>query len=150
MSMPPPIPAQALSHSPHPPSPSPDAPLYSGHGVTVFRGRIQTATGTYDVRSVDGIEVVRATVPLATVATDVAVAVSIGAVAWLLFGANSGLGFFVGALVASRAGWWWAEQKYVAAVFLRGARVELATGNQATLRQLTSAVLAAAGGAAAR
>ena len=148
--MPPPIPAQALSHSPHPPSPSPDAPLYSALGVTVFRGRIQTATGTYDVRSVDGVEVVRATVPLTKIATDVAGVVSVGAVAWLLFGADSGLGFFVGALVASRANWWWAEQKHVAVVLIRGTRVELVTGAQAQLQQVTAAILAAVGGTTTR
>lgn len=116
----------------------------------MFRGRVQTATGTYDVRSVDGVEVVRATVPLQKILGDLASAVSLGAGAWLFSNATLGLGFFVGALVASRASWWQAEQKHVAVIFLRGARVELATGNQAPLQQLTGAVLAAVGGVSTR
>jgi len=121
--------------------------MFQASGVVIHPGRVETTTGTYDLRAVDGVETGAIVVSTRAVVSGIAGAVAFAAGWAALFGLEQGAWAFCGGIIAERIRGWWAGQKHGAYILMRGMRVQLATGDAASMKQVAAAVLAAAGSA---
>lgn len=121
--------------------PAPRVPLLDVDGVRVFADSVQTKSGFYDPKNIDGVEFGPAEVSAARVLRDFVWSLAVAATVTTVLGNPAPA--FAGALVLGPIGWWWAGQKHAATIFVRGVRVQLVVTDETTAKRIINAVLQA-------
>lgn len=123
--------------------PIPQGPLLELSGVRVFANSVQTPSGTYDPRAIDGVEFAAARVDATKIIRDIAGAAAFACLWSSSFGSNGAAAAFGGGLLAASVGWWWTGNKHAATILVRGVRVVLAVTDEVAARKIGAAVLQA-------
>jgi hypothetical protein len=122
-----------------------ETPIHQDAVLKVFRDRVETATGTYLVRSIDGVEWTEAPVDAAAAVDDLRQAFGAAGFSGFLTGTIAGFaGGLVGALVLegiSRA----FGKKHGLYLLVGGVRVRIAEGGPPAVADMGRALLAAIG-----